>query len=306
MKQYVVLSGFFQEFKYGKTVPGLHLNRLVEDILRENGYPTKGCTPCIQPDICDLLTDCNLGGGSLPAGTEGDLLYFNGTEWTVLNTSDEGHVLQILGGVPTWDILASLPFGTNGDILYHDGTSWVVLNPGSNGNILTLDFGVPNWAPLNAIASPSGAVNGDILYFNGTTWVRRAIGTSNQALVVQGGVPQWADLVTTGTVNWNATYTNVDTLTGSDNRYTIVGTHIMLSSLNTITPGAGGAVTVTFNCPAAFGFYNVDFVVYTASAQQGVTNLPVTITQNGLQATLTFTVANTNSTTLRVQVQGKV
>lgn len=61
MKDYVIKPGLYAPFKCGQKIEGLHLNRLIEDVLRENGYPTKSST-CIQPNLCDLLEDCNLGG----------------------------------------------------------------------------------------------------------------------------------------------------------------------------------------------------------------------------------------------------
>lgn len=60
MKDYVIKPGLYAPFKCGQKIEGLHLNRLIEDVLRENGYPTKSST-CVQPNLCDLLEDCNLG-----------------------------------------------------------------------------------------------------------------------------------------------------------------------------------------------------------------------------------------------------
>ena len=64
MKDYVIKPGLYAPFKCGQKIEGLHLNRLIEDVLRENGYPTKSST-CVQPNLCDLLEDCNLGGSGV-------------------------------------------------------------------------------------------------------------------------------------------------------------------------------------------------------------------------------------------------
>jgi len=43
-----------------------------------------------------------IGTFSLPTGTTGDLLYFDGTSWVVKNIGSSGNVLQVSGGVPVW------------------------------------------------------------------------------------------------------------------------------------------------------------------------------------------------------------
>lgn len=118
-KNYALLPGMFKEFKYGQKVYGLHLNRLVRDILRENGYPTKSCDGCTEPDICDLLTGCAGGGAA---------------DWNTLANRPQ-NLLDIA------DIT-----GVTGDILYFDGTNWVDLPIGADGNVLTVSTGIPSWA----------------------------------------------------------------------------------------------------------------------------------------------------------------
>ena len=43
-----------------------------------------------------------IGTFSLPTGTTGDLLYFDGTSWVVKHIGSSGNVLQVSGGVPVW------------------------------------------------------------------------------------------------------------------------------------------------------------------------------------------------------------
>ena len=76
------------------------LEALVRAEMRKNGYPTNSCleVPCDQPNICDLLTDCELGSGSPPtlcsfnglngSGLEGNCYGLGGTlaEVTTIDT----------------------------------------------------------------------------------------------------------------------------------------------------------------------------------------------------------------------------
>lgn len=48
-----------------------------------------------------------IGTFSLPSGTTGDILYFNGTSWVVLHIGTSSQVLQVVGGVPAWAAPAS-------------------------------------------------------------------------------------------------------------------------------------------------------------------------------------------------------
>ena len=118
-KNYALLPGTYKEFNYGQKVYGLHLNRLVRDILRDNGYPTQSCDGCAEPNICDLLTDCGVGGGG---------------DWNTLLNRPQS-LLDIAGVT-----------GVTGDILYFNGTNWVALAIGSNDQVLTVAGGLPAWA----------------------------------------------------------------------------------------------------------------------------------------------------------------
>lgn len=57
-----------------RDAPGVDVRSLIRSELRSNGYPTNNCydKSCVQPVICDLLTDCSTGGGG------GDLCAING------------------------------------------------------------------------------------------------------------------------------------------------------------------------------------------------------------------------------------
>ena len=127
-KMTVLKPGTFSVGYEGHYLPGLHLERLIRDELRRNGYPTSQSTDgCAQPSICDLLTGCDFGElttvtwanvTSKPdpiddfaalTGTRGDIIYYNaplgdvnnGT-WEVLPAGAAFQSLQVIGGVPTW------------------------------------------------------------------------------------------------------------------------------------------------------------------------------------------------------------
>lgn len=72
MKDFVIKPGLYTQFKCGQRAEGLHLNRLIEDVMRENGYPTKS-SDCTQPDLCELVAPCLSeipGGGGVTEFTE--------------------------------------------------------------------------------------------------------------------------------------------------------------------------------------------------------------------------------------------
>lgn len=49
-----------------------------------------------------VVADSVRGGGALPAGSEGDLLYFHNNQWTLLQPGANGQILTLQNGVPAW------------------------------------------------------------------------------------------------------------------------------------------------------------------------------------------------------------
>ena len=86
----------------------------------------------------------------------GDVLYYNGTEWTRLPKGPAAQVLKMNAGAtaPEWGADAT----------------------GSGG-----------------ISEPAGSAAGDILYYNGTEYTRLAKGTAGQQLAINAGAtaPEW-------------------------------------------------------------------------------------------------------------------
>jgi len=102
--------------------------------------------------------------GTLPVGvTHGDIMFFNGTLWTVLSPGTAGYTLQTggAGADPAWASLTGLPAGVQGDIAYHNGAAWVVLNAGTDGYLLeTNGAGAnPSWTDPSTIPVAYRAIN---------------------------------------------------------------------------------------------------------------------------------------------------
>lgn len=83
----------------------------------------------------------------------GDMVYYNGTAWVRLAIGATGQLLDVIGGLPSWQTITA--------------------------------------GGVGAIPAPASPETGDLLYYNGANWVRLPIGTLNQALLVQGGIPTW-------------------------------------------------------------------------------------------------------------------
>lgn len=49
-----------------------------------------------------VLADSVRGGGALPAGSEGDLLYFHNNQWNLLHPGENGQILTLQNGLPAW------------------------------------------------------------------------------------------------------------------------------------------------------------------------------------------------------------
>ncbi len=70
-----------------------------------------------------------VGGSSLPSGTTGDLLYYNGSNWVSLPIGANGKVLVVQSGIPTWMPTTTLTVGTS----YGGGVIAYLLQPGDIG-----------------------------------------------------------------------------------------------------------------------------------------------------------------------------
>jgi hypothetical protein len=109
-------------------------------------------------------------GGTLPAGTQGDILYYNGAAWVVLTAGTDGYYLETngAGANPSWSAINALPAGTQGDILYYNGAAWVVLNAGTDGYYLETNGAGSNPAWANARDGVTLNSDTDV---SGNSWV---------------------------------------------------------------------------------------------------------------------------------------
>lgn len=112
-----------------------------------------------------LPTDFNIDGQ-----VQGDVLYFNGSEWVRLapGTADQSLRTQGAAANPVWanvDNATNLSISgeTTGDMLYYNGANWVRLAASTSGDILTANgAGVaPTWE------TPAGGDGSAIASFRG-------------------------------------------------------------------------------------------------------------------------------------------
>ncbi len=91
--------------------------------------------------------------------TQGDIVYYDGTNWAKLGVGTSGYFLktQGSGANPAWTAPTATDLNVasqaQGDILYYDGSNWVRLAKGTAAQILQINAGAtaPEWtAPVSA------------------------------------------------------------------------------------------------------------------------------------------------------------
>jgi len=106
-----------------------------------------------------------VGGSSLPSGTTGDLLYYNGSNWVSLAAGANGKVLVVQSGVPTWMPTTTLTVGAS----YGGGVIAYLLQPGDIGYDPSVQHGL--------IAATSDQSTG-VQWYNGSYTNTYATGTA--------------------------------------------------------------------------------------------------------------------------------
>ena len=113
--------------------------------------------------------------------TQGDILYYNGSSWVVLNAGTDGYVLTSGGaGVnPAWEEAtggSGLPSPSSEDVILisDNGSDWSQLQATSDDTALFLDSGsltfrAPSFADLSDGPGAVSAFSNDMLYSNGST-----------------------------------------------------------------------------------------------------------------------------------------
>jgi len=102
---------------------------------------------------------------------QGDLLYFNGSDWIRLPAGSSGQHLRANGASanPSWETSPlptdlSIASQATGNILYFNGTNWVRLAQGSSGQLLQCNgAAAPTW-----VAAPSGGSQIQVFTSSGT------------------------------------------------------------------------------------------------------------------------------------------
>ena len=129
------------------------------------------------------------GGSSLPSGTTGDLLYYNGSSWVSLPIGANGKVLVVQSGVPTWMPTTILTVGTS----YGGGVIAYLLQSGDIGYDPSVQHGL--------IAATRDQSTG-VLWHNGTYTITYATGTvigtglsNTMAIIANQGAGSYAATV---------------------------------------------------------------------------------------------------------------
>ncbi len=111
----------------------------------------------------------------------GDILYFDGNDWTRLEPGQDGYALVTHGEgfAPTWGVGGGGGGGGGG-------------NPsGPAGGDLSGTYPDPQVIDFHL----TGQTAGSIVYYNGTNWVPLPIGPNNYFLSNDGTKPVWKEVV---------------------------------------------------------------------------------------------------------------
>jgi hypothetical protein len=153
-----------------------------------------------------------------PPDNPGDIPYSDATNnWDNLSIGDEGQILVVASGMPTWSLTP-----TSGALIYGASTTtWAVLDKGDDGQILTLDAGFPIWKDVaDAIAHhllsdihddtlTDDVLAGDTIIGNATPkWSRLAKGVDGQLYTMTSGLPSWNHTPSEGSLLYGASTTS--------------------------------------------------------------------------------------------------
>ncbi len=111
---------------------------------------------------------------ALGSDANGDMMYYNGTDYVRLPIGSSGEILTVSSGIPTWSVGGAT--GTASGDLTGTYPNPTIANNAVDGTKIAL----------------GSDANGDIMYYNGTDYVRLPIGSSGQQLIVSSGIPAWS------------------------------------------------------------------------------------------------------------------
>jgi len=178
----------------------------VNDVLKSNGAN--------QPNYWGT-GGSGSGGISVPAGTEtGQILYWNGSEWTLLATGGNEQILQLESGIPSWNTFTSMMLSQHrGDLMFGNSTTgWDILDSTGQQNKFLMSNGIatdPSWETIAILPLPSSA--GHVLWFDGINWVTLSPdGHNGDFLQCQGNTtPIWTTVSSAGFTNAEPTVNTV-------------------------------------------------------------------------------------------------
>ena len=252
------------------------------------------------PKNSPIIKKPKIGTFSLPEGTTGDILYYDGAKWVVRNIGTTGQVLSVSGGVPVWgsagagsvtSVALSMPtaiFDVAGSPINGSGTFTVTLDNQSANTVFagptTGGATIPAFRALVAADIPnldaSKITTGTFAIVRGGTGLS-ALGTALQYLRVNAGgtALEYATLSAgniTGTMTatrlqFAASATALDddsNLTWDDtNKRLLIGTGATQAFLNVFS----GAITGTTEFLRMSGNINGNMIAYLLNANNAST-----------------------------------
>jgi hypothetical protein len=243
---------------------------------------------------------------AMTSQVQGSVIYFNGSNWVVLNPGTDGYYLTThnTGNNPTWtkkpiagtDL--SLPGQTVGDLLQFNGSNWVRVPNGTTGQFLTANTSaLSTWSNQSTVATDLniiGETQGDVLYFNGVNWTRLGAGTNGQSLITHGAGsnPTWdtnyvaQNITSTGALNIGAPIT-INNLASAPN--------ILQATDSTTISGVGQTLSLKSQTVSGFNTRggNLQLSSGTGTSAQGAPDGYVTINR-GVQTVASWLTGVTN------------
>lgn len=169
-----------------------------------------------------------VSGLNIASQVQGDILYFDGTNWVRLPASTDGNVLTThsIGQNPTWTVpsggvalTSSAPvtsdksasqvgvstFAARGDHKHDISTAAAVSVGTVNAEGAATTLARSDHTHIVSGLNIPSQTQGDILYFNGTSWVRLPAGSDGYALITHGAGqnPTWDANFKAQTINLN-------------------------------------------------------------------------------------------------------